>query len=323
MLKKIPAILISIVFFLALAWPALSFSGKPASGKSSRVLAFMSSHVKPYKEALKGFRERCDCTVRKIVLSEAGPYFDLSKEIEATRPDMVLAVGPEALARLKDKSKSIRNVPIVYMMDLNPEPLTSGYKNITGVRMTTSPSMQLTSFLRALPLVQKVGVLYNPAKSGEFVEGAVAAAATAGVDLILEKAQRPEDVPGLVNDMAGRIDAFWMIPDASVITSESVESILLFSLENMVPTLTFSEKHLDIGALMSMSVSINAADMGRQAGKIAERVLHHGTDIALISAAYAENGTLMINELVAQNLNIYIAYDLPSYKPRINRVKGE
>lgn len=314
MLKRIPAILISTILFLALVGPTVAFASGPP-----RVLILLSSHIKPYEEALSGFRLACYCAVREIVLSEAGPYFDLTKEIEATAPDLVLAVGREALVQLKNT----RDVPIVYMMALNSEPLTYVHKNIAGIRMTISPGRQLTSFLRAIPLIQRVGVVYNPAKSGKFVEGAVAAAAKTGVDLIIKKAQRPEDVPGLVNGMAGKIDAFWIIPDASVIMSESVEAILLFSLENMVPVLTFSEKHLEIGALMSMSVSINAADMGRQAGKIAERVLHNGADIALISTVYAEEGTLMINELVAQNLNIYIAYDLLEYKPGINRVKGE
>ncbi len=325
MLKRIQAILISTFFLLMLVGATASFAGEATSGKTSQVLAFMSTHIKPYENALSGFKKVCDCDVRKIVFSETGPYFDLSKEIEATRPDMVLAIGTKALTqlmnKLKNKHQSIRNIPIVYMMDLNPEPLTSGQKNITGVRMITSPSKQLTAFLRAIPLIQRVGIVYNPAKSEKFVEGAVAAAKKVGVELLIKKAQKPEDVPGLVNEMAGEIDAFWMIPDASVVMSESVEAILLFSLENMVPVLTFSEKHLEIGALMSMSVSINAADMGRQAGKMAERILHDGTDIAFIKAAYAENGTLMVNQLVAQSLNIDIAYDLPEYKPGINRVK--
>ncbi len=316
MLKNL-ALLISTILILIQVGPVSAFSGKP------QVLAFLSANVSPYEKALNGFRMTCDCAVRKIVLSEIDPYFDVSNEIEATRPDLLLAVGPEALARLKTKAKNIRDLPIVYMMVLDPEPLISVRKNITGVRMTTSPDKQLTSFLRAIPIIRKVGVVYNPARSEEFVAGAMAAAAKAGINLVIKKAEKPEDIPNLVNEMAGKIDAFWMIPDASVVTSDSLEAILLFSMENMVPVLTFSEKHLEIGALMSMSVSINAAGIGRQAGKMAEKVLRHGTDIALAGAVYAEDGTLIINELVAHNLNIYIASDLQKYKPGTDRVKGE
>ena len=317
MLKRIPVILISTILFLVLVGPAPAFSGV-------QVLVLLSAHVKPYEEALSGFRLACYCTTRKIVLSGTGPYFDLSQEIEATAPDLVLAVGREALVQLKnirDMNKT-QDIPIVYMMTLNPEPLTSDWENVPGVRMTNSPYRQLTSFLRAAPRVQRIGLLYHPAKSEKFVEGAVAAAAHAGVELIIKETQRPEDIPGLIDEMAGMIDAFWMIPDASIVMPESTEAILLFSVKNMVPVLTFSDKYLEFGALMSMSVSINAVDMGRQTGRMVERILD-GTDIALINDAYAEDGVLTINELVAKNLNIYIAYDLPEHKQEMNPVKGE
>jgi putative ABC transport system substrate-binding protein len=103
--------------------------------------------------------------------------------------------------------------------------------------------------------------------------------------------------------MKGKIDAFWMLPDLTAITPETVEYLLLFSLENTIPILTFAEKYVELGALMS--VGIDAFDIGTQAGEMAENILS-GRDVKNIQRVDARKAVISINLKVARKLGITI-----------------
>ena len=74
--------------------------------------------------------------------------------------------------------------------------------------------------------------------------------------------------------MKGKIDIFWMLPDAEVITPETVDSILLFSFQNNVPVFSFSSKYVKMGALASLSVDPFA--LGAQTGELVAKKLDNG-----------------------------------------------
>ena len=71
-------------------------------------------------------------------------------------------------------------------------------------------------------------------------------------------------MPAVIESMKGKIDIFWMLPDTDVITSETVDAILLFSFQNNVPVFSFSNKYVKMGALASLSVDPVA--LGAQTG---------------------------------------------------------
>ena len=113
-----------------------------------------------------------------------------------------------------------------------------------------------------------------------------------------------------------RIEAFWMLPDLTVITQMTVEFIFLFSLENRIPVLTFSEKYVESGALLS--VGIDAFDIGVQAAEMALRILAGSyvknvqradartAVVSSISPKIARKVVVSINSHTARNLGITI-----------------
>ena len=94
-----------------------------------------------------------------------------------------------------------------------------------------------------------------------------------------------------------------MLPDITVITPQTVEFLLLFSLENTIPLLAFSEKYVDLGAFMS--TDIDAFDMGRQAGEIANRILS-GVDLRSVQHVGARRLVVSTNLMVARKLGITV-----------------
>jgi len=103
-------------------------------------------------------------------------------------------------------------------------------------------------------------------------------------------------------DMKKKIDVFWMVPDVTVITSDTVEFLILFSMENNIPLLTFSEKYLELGAFMS--TTIDPFDMGVQAGEMANKILR-GKNGENIQQVRARTMIVSTNLMVAGKLGIH------------------
>ncbi len=266
------------------------------------VTAVQSFNVRPYEQALKGFESVSRAKIHSIILSE-NRGVDIVSRIRQVRPDMVLAVGIGALSSVS----KLQHLPIVYLMIPNPRPNTSSSQNITGVSMNVAPDTQLNIFQKALPDVNAIGVLYDPVKTGLFLDQAMRISTGKNIRLIAEKIDHPRNVSAAINRMKGRIDAVWMLPDVTVITPETIEIMLLFSFENHIPVLTFSEKYVELGALMS--IGIDAFDMGRQAGEMANQILK-GSDVSTIQNAYARKAVISINLKIAEKLSIRLNKDV-------------
>lgn len=261
------------------------------------IVAVQSMRIRPYEEAIEGFRSVCNARMNRLVLRELQGR-DVVDKINEIRPEMVLAIGRDALLRVK----MVKEIPVVYLMVLNPRSALD-CDNITGVCMDISQKEQLTSVCRVLPHVKNIGLLYDPVRTGHFAERAQHAATEIGIKLIANRIDRPMDVPLTVNGMKGKIDLFWMLPDLTVITPETVEFLLLFSLENEIPVLAFSEKYVELGALMS--IGIDAFDIGRQAGEMAQEILS-GRDVKRVQPVDARKSVISINMKIAEKLGIVI-----------------
>ncbi len=268
---------------------------------AAEIIAVQSINIKPYNDALRGFESACDCKVKQIFVSGSNEE-EIVKAVRRAEPRIILAIGIDALNRVK----SIKNVPVVYVMILNSLSVAPDEDNITGVSLYINPGKQLSVLRKVLPEVKTIGLLYDPARSGAFVKKARAAAAKAGIGLITREIHSPKDVPVLLQGLKGEIDAFWMLPDVTVVTSETVELLFLFSFENRIPVITFSDKYLEMGALISLD--IDAVDIGMQAWGITEKILS-GTDIKKIRKADARKAVVTINRKAAKKLGINLGGD--------------
>ena len=104
--------------------------------------------------------------------------------------------------------------------------------------------------------------------------------------------------------MKEKIDVFWMLPDITVITPETVEFLLLFSFKNRIPLLAFSEKYLELGAFMS--TGIDPFDMGAQAGEMANKILS-GRQIKNVHQVLARKVVVSTNLMIAGKLGINLS----------------
>jgi putative ABC transport system substrate-binding protein len=269
---------------------------------SQEILVVQNHSIKPYADAFSGFKSSVNNKSRGVDYTFRDSR-GAAEYLSERKPDLILAIGMDALQTVK----FFPGVPIVYLMVLNPAAIVHEERNVTGVSMTISPEKQLSVFHRVLPSARRVGLIYDPKKSASFVKRAQNASKEYRIELIAKEAGNSKLVPATLNSMKGAIDAFWMIPDTTVLTPDTIESIMLFSLENNIPVCTFSTKYLEMGALMSLD--INAYEMGRQAGELATKILS-GKRAAALPPVEADTANLVINESVARKLKVSLDEDL-------------
>jgi putative ABC transport system substrate-binding protein len=285
------------IFILAFIISMAFLSGPPAYARG--ILVVQNYKIKPYEEALKGFKSSCCKRINNPVYHELESSGNIVEAVRRTHPELILAIGMEALA----KAIIIKSIPIVYVMVLNPQTLVHGEKNITGVSMNISPEKHFSVLHKLLPTIKTIGVIYDPRRNGTYIKKALYFAKTEGIELIAKEVNSPKEVPEALENLRGKVDLLWILPDITVITPETTDFLLLFSLQNKIPIHVFSDKYLEMGAFSSLET--NPFNMGEQAGEIAAKIFS-GMDVPEIERTYSTNPQLAVNLKVAKKLGLAI-----------------
>ena len=277
---------------------SILFCFVPAAA-GQKVLAVQSIRVTPYEQALKGFESVCKLKVRRLVLSDY-KNADIAHKIKSLRPDMILAIGATALSKVKH----IKEIPVVYFMVLDPKSvISSDEKNISGVSMNIPQEDQLSIIVKIFPDAKDIGIIYDPQKTGFLVKRAERSAWDAGINLIKKTINDPKDAASRMMEMQGKIDLFWLFPDTTVLTPETIKFLFLFSMNNKIPVIAFSKNYLGMGALLS--IGIDSYDIGRQAGELAKKIFT-GHKKSFNKHIDARRPVVSLNKKIADKLEIKI-----------------
>ena len=269
----------------------------PLPALAADVLIAKDADIKPYQEVIKGFKQTCDCSVRELDLSDLAA---LERAVKA-RPDAVLAVGSQSFRKLR----KFRTIPVIYTMVMPSETAYVNEENISGVSMDLAPETYLAAMTALFPDATRIGVLYDPAHTGTFVQKASDAASANGVSLILRKVRDPREVPVLLDELRGKVDVMWMLPDATLVNSETVDSLLLFSFQRSIPIFSFSNKYVKKGAVAALT--IDPLEIGRQAGTMAKSLFQNSKEP---QRAYAGSPCLSVNMNIGKKIGVRINDEL-------------
>jgi len=288
--QKKHIVLATIVVFLSL----LSHTSFVSAGE---IVALKSSSMNPYNEALAGFKSTCKCTVRELNLAEMDKR-DVKENILRSKPVAVLAIGSDAL----NSVLNISGLPVFYTLASPPGPeITDTRKNLSGVGMDIPPETFLNTMARLFPRAKRIGLVYSKRNTGDFVKEAMAISRSIRFEIIALENSNPGQAPALIQTLRGKIDVFWILPDPTVATPGTIDSILLFSFQNNVPVVSFTKKHVKMGALAALSV--NPFDLGAQTGEIALKKLNNSQS-GIPALSNPQKITLSINKKMAEKLGI-------------------
>jgi len=271
-------------------------------GEAADIVIIKSKNQALYNEAITGFK--VNCTGHKISEYDMEENevrgHQITAKAKSDKANLVFAVGSKAAVVARE---DIKDVPVLFSMVLNPESYQlDGGGNVAGISLEVPVRIQLYTLKSIVPKVSKVGVIYNPKKTGNLIAEARKAAEEFGFVLVASKADTKEDLPRALRAFEEGIDAYWMVPDPTVVTSEGFATVLNYTLEKKVPFLAYSKAMVDKGALVSLAP--NYASIGSQACSVAEQIVQGAISPAQVSITPPKGLELTFNIKTAKQIGL-------------------
>lgn len=268
-----------------------------------------SSDLKAYNEAVEGFKATApgDATYIEYDLRgdlERGKH--LARKIRATNSSLVVAVGLKAALAAK---LEIVDIPILYMMILDPIKYQLTAANMTGVLLDIPADRQFKVIRTFLPTLHRIGVMYDQDKTAAKLKEVESRAVTHNFQLRGFPVDNDKEVPQQLRSLLSESEALWLIPDSTVLTDESIRFILESALAKHVPVVGFSSEFTRLGALLSMS--IDYGEIGRETGLLAKRIVNGEQQLPLKPIS-VQRIRITVNQKTARYLGVTIPKELDS-----------
>lgn len=256
-----------------LAMACLAMCGIWAVGDAvaAEIAILKSSSITAYDQAITGFKSTAPSSA---IYSEYDLQGDLqqgrklARKIRASEASLVVAVGLKAALAAK---LEIVDIPIVYMMILDPSKHNLNAPNMTGTLLEIPAERQFKILRAFLPNLRRLGMLSNSGTNPSKTKETVAQAAANSFVLQEFAVESEKEVPQQLRALLASTDGLLLIPDTTVLNNESIGFILESALARRVPVIGFSPEFTRLGALVSLSVSYG--EVGRETGMLAKRIL--------------------------------------------------
>ena len=290
--------MIRLFFICFLIFPIKAAIADPLSflePRPSSVVTIQTFRIQPYDKAVSGFEASFTGKVQTCVCGDSSAL--VRSQIEGRPHDLIVSVGLKSLTNVL----FVKDTPILYLMVLDPPEAVYAKNNVFGISMTAHPADVLDIVKKTMPWVRKIGVLHGAKTADTYVELARQVAEKNHLVLMDQKNADPKQFGKNLKKLSHDMDIFWMIPDVSLLTSENIELLLLMSVENKIPILTFSEKFVELGAFMA--ISVDPEEMGKKAGRLARKIIDE-PDKNLERIVYTEKTKVSVNKTILKKLNI-------------------
>jgi putative tryptophan/tyrosine transport system substrate-binding protein len=268
-----------------------------------------SSDLKAYNDAIEGFKAAAPGGTIYTEYDLRGDLErgkQLARKIRASDSALVVAVGLKAALAAK---LEIVDIPVLYMMILDPLKHRLTADNMTGVLLDIPTDRQLKIMRAFLPTLRRIGMMYDPDKSAPKLKEAASRASAYELRVQGFPVEHEKEVPQQLRTLLSESDALWLIPDSTVLTDESIRFILESAVAKQVPVVGFSSEFTRLGALLSMSVDYG--EVGREAGLLAKRILN-GEQRLPLTPVSVQRIRITVNQKTARYLGVTIPKELDS-----------
>lgn len=310
-----------LVAALLLAWFTLGDPSRAEGAQRPRVLVLVSTGAAAYVEAAAGLKQALgarapEAQLEIMSVDHAVADSNLADALQGGA-SLVVAIGAQA-ARLAQQRAS--GLPLVYAMVLEPAELglpcpgETPTTAVTGVTMQVAPEQQFIALKEIAPHVVRVGVLYDPAFSGDEVRRAQDAARANGLQLVPQPVRSEGDVLGAARLLTPQVDALWAVADPTVLTATNARALILFALRARKPFFAMTEGYVRSGAVAALAA--DPREVGRRAGELASRVLS-GTPARDLRPERPPRLALFINRASATHLGLPLREDLMARAQKI------
>ncbi|MDX2064597.1 MAG: ABC transporter substrate-binding protein [Fimbriimonadaceae bacterium] len=217
-------------------------------------------------------------------------------------------VGLCSTQALQAAVKAVRDKPIVYCGVIDPVAAgaatspTSANANVTGVYNPFPVKEGIEMVRKLMPNVRKIGTLYDPGEPffGQMHQQAKDACAAFGGEFVVVSVTSSNDITTGVQSLKSQgVEAILQLPSNTV--NQGIDGQVKTARELKLPIFSLQPDQLEKGVVAA--VGIDLRDAGKQAGKMAARVLK-GEKPAAIPMETAKITPLEIREASAREFGI-------------------
>ena len=170
------------IFLVTLAPLNIPYSFSAGEGDKPLNIIVKNKNIKAYTRAVKGFKESPS---GKSIFYRRKTYqqddeFAIA-EIKKRKPSIIFTLGTSVI---KSFQRSVKEIPIVFSMVVDPVNSRISGKNIAGISLDIPVLIQLKTFKQVVPGLKIIGVLYNPAENERLIQNAAQRTKELGLVLV-------------------------------------------------------------------------------------------------------------------------------------------
>ena len=223
----------------------------------------------------------------------------IAKKFVGDKVDAIVAIATPSAQAVAASTKSI---PLIYTAVTDPvsaklvKSMGKSGTNVTGVSDALPLPPQVELIKKIKPSAKKVGMVYSPGEvnSTIVVKQLKAELAKHGMTLVEAAAPRTTDVGSAAKSLVGKVDVIYTSTDNNVVST--YESMVAVARDAKIPLVASDPDSVKRGAVAALGM--NYYDMGRQAGKVVNRVLK-GEKPGAIASETGASTKLVLSESAA------------------------
>lgn len=217
--------------------------------------------------------------------------------------ELFIAAGPESLMYLLRSPDS--HTPILSLLNTqetleHARAQLSTQRDLSAIYYDPEPARQLRLIRAVLPRAERIGVFMGPGRDDDIRE-LERLAAEAGLVLNLEVVASEQELLSTLPGLLTRSDTLLAIPDARIITRQSLKALLLTAYRFNRVLIGSSEAMVNAGSLASTHST--PSQIAHQSADWVIAALTH-TPAKLPAPGYAKDFDVAVNRQVARSLGI-------------------
>ena len=277
--------------------------GLPCLLQAEEIAILKSADISAYTEAIEGFKSHLPPSANIILeydlQGDMAKGRNLARRIRASDAKVVLAVGLKAALAAK---LEILDIPVIYCLVLDPDKYGLPSGNMVGLTLDLPFKDQVKPLKTLLPKASRFGVLFDPQKTGGMVKQLEREAKSLGITIFTHEVQAEQDIPTALKTLPADIDALWLLPDSTVLTENSLDFLMSWTLERHIPVLGFSAGLVKSGALVA--TYLHYADTGHQAATLAKDLMQNAKSPVLGTSVMPDTVHRSVNQKTATYLGL-------------------
>jgi len=175
--------------------------------------------------------------------------FDLSKDKPSLPSGLKAAVTFGATAAAYEYPPKAR---VIYLLAPGYMPKNEGGR-FTKISTLPEPAQAIATYKELQPGLKRLAVLFNKNSAGNYASFLAEAARPHGVEILPVGLGGPLEFPDKLRGLAGKADAFWLLPEPALINKTSLMVLAEFSCSNKIPFYAPSGGLSELGAAASFA----------------------------------------------------------------------